>query len=209
VELLNNVNAPVEVNDKVLVERMLRGEEPAFDEFFDSYFPPMYRFAIGRVDGNVAAAEDVVQTAMAKAVRKLNTFRGEAMLLTWLLTFCRHEIGAYWRVTRREPSAVFAEDAAEVEAALDSLAAVEQGRDPESIAARGENSRLVQMVLDRLPRHYGDVLEWKYIDGRSVREIASRLGVGEKAAESLLARARGAFRDAFSSVATATAGGAR
>lgn len=195
------------LNDKTLAARMLRGEERAFDEFFDSYFPPMYRFALGRVDGNAGAAEDVVQSAMAKAVRKLDTFRGEAMLLTWLLTFCRHEIGAYWRTQRREPSAVFAEDAPDVEAALDSLAALETGRDPESIAARGETSRLVQVVLDRLPRHYGDVLEWKYIDGRSVREIAARLDVAEKAAESLLTRARAAFREAFNTLAGVVAEG--
>ena len=187
-------------SDKLLVERMLRGEEAAFNEFFDSYFAPMYRFALGRVDGNAGAAEDVVQSALSKAVRKLGTFRGEAMLLTWLLTFCRHEISAYWRNARREPTAVFPEDAAEVEAALDSL-------NPESMAARSETSRLVRVVLDRLPRHYGDVLEWKYIDGFSVREIAGRLGVAEKAAESLLTRARGAFRDAFNTLAVAVAEG--
>lgn len=128
------------------------------------------------------------------------------MLLTWLLTFCRHEISAHWRSARREPSSVFPEDAPEVEAALDALALDMRGRDPESIAARSEASRLVQVALDRLPRHYGDALEWKYIDGFSVREIASRLSIGEKAAESLLTRARFAFRDAFATLATAAGG---
>jgi len=56
-------------------------------------------------------------------------------------------------------------------------------------------------VLDYLPAHYGSALEWKYLDDLSVREIAARLGMGEKAAESLLTRARRAFRDAFTSVA--------
>ena len=192
------------MNDRALVARMLRGDERAFTEFFDAYFPPMYRFALGRVDANAHAAEDVVQNAMAKAVRKLATFRGEAMLLTWLLTFCRHEIGAYWREARREPSSTtFPDDAPEFEAALDSIAALENGGDPESIAARSQTSRLVQSVLDRLPRHYGDVLEWKYIEGSSVREIASRLAVGEKAAESMLTRARTAFRHAFNTIAAA------
>ena len=48
------------------------------------------------------------------------------------------------------------------------------------------------------------MLEWKYIDSLSVNEIASRLGTTTKAAESLLTRARNAFREAF----TATAEGA-
>jgi RNA polymerase sigma-70 factor (ECF subfamily) len=75
--------------------------------------------------------------------------------------------------------------------------------DPESEAGRRELSRLVQLTLDHLPGRYGQVLEWKYIQGLSVDEIAQRLGVGYKAAESLLTRARGAFRDAFALVAGA------
>ena len=45
-------------------------------------------------------------------------------------------------------------------------------------------------MLDRLPARYGDVLEWKYIEGRSVEEIGERLGIGQTAAQSVLARAR-------------------
>jgi RNA polymerase sigma-70 factor (ECF subfamily) len=88
------------------------------------------------------------------------------------------------------------EDVPEVRAALESI-----GGDmrPESVVRRREVARLVQVVLDRLPERYGDALEWKYIDGLSVAEIAERLGVATKAAESVLTRARDAFRDAFRS----------
>ncbi len=56
------------------------------------------------------------------------------------------------------------------------------------------------MTLDYLPDRYGDALEWKYIQELSVQEIAARLKVSPKAAESLLSRAREAFRDAFAAV---------
>jgi DNA-directed RNA polymerase specialized sigma24 family protein len=59
---------------------------------------------------------------------------------------------------------------------------------------------LVRLTLDQLPARYGDALEWKYVEGLSVKEIAVRLGVGPKAAESLLTRARQAFRDAFATL---------
>ncbi len=58
-------------------------------------------------------------------------------------------------------------------------------------------ARLVRVTLDALPESYADALEWKYMQGWSVNEIADKLRVGPKAAESLLTRARQAFRDAF------------
>jgi RNA polymerase sigma-70 factor (ECF subfamily) len=169
---------------------MLRGDEAAFSEFFETHFAPLFRFALPRVGNNPHAAEEVVQASMCRAVRKLSGYRGEAALLTWLCTFCRHEISDYFARERKVPPMVdLLDDVPEVAAALDSLAAAQ--------VERGETVRLVQLVLDRLPGRYGDVLEWKYIDGLSVAEIAVRLNVGTKAAESLLTRARVAFRDAF------------
>jgi len=181
--------------DRFLVARMVRGDEAAFREFFDSHFAPLFRFAMPRVANDAQVAEDVVQAALCRAVRKLSSYRGEATLLTWLCTFCRHEISAYFEKARRVPPMVeLLDDIPEVRAALESLRPAEQ---PEAALRRNETSRLVQLVLDRLPGHYGDALEWKYIDGLSVAEIAERLNIGVKAAESMLTRARTAFRDAF------------
>jgi RNA polymerase sigma-70 factor (ECF subfamily) len=130
-------------------------------------------------------------------VRKLSTYRGEAALLTWLCTICRREIASYFEERSKVPPMVeLADDLPEIRSALESLASSAASR-PEQVLQRNETARLVQLVLDRLPDRYGDALEWKYIEGLSVNEIADRLGVGAKAAESVLSRARVAFRDAF------------
>lgn len=179
------------MDERFLVGRMVRGDENAFEEFFGAHFGPLFRFALPRVGGDADAAEEVVQLALCRAVRKLATYRGEASLLTWLCTICRHEIHDWLEKQRRIPPMVeLVEDLPEIRAALDSLDALQ----------RKETARRVQVVLDRLPDRYGDALEWKYIEGLSVAEIAVRLGVATKAAESLLARARTAFRDAFSAL---------
>ena len=181
--------------DRFLVRRMLRGDESAFAEFFEANFGALFRFALPRLGGDAHAAEEVVQATLCRAVRKLSTFRGEAALLTWLCTFCRHEISAHLeKEGKRPPMVEWIDDLPEVAAALDSLAAAAR---PEAALQRSETARLVQVILDRLPQRYGDALEWKYIDGLSVGEIAERLGIGPKAAESTLTRAREAFRDAF------------
>lgn len=191
----------LEPEDKALVRRMLAGDDDAFEAFFDGYFPALYRFALTRLDRNEDAAEEVVQATLGKAISKLSTYRGEAALFTWLCTFCRHEISAYFQRHRQWRHHVeLAEDLPEVRTALASLAAVEAGRASES-AQREELARLVQVVLDHLPPRYGDALEWKYLQGLSVKEIAARLGVGPKAAESLLTRARDAFRAGYAELA--------
>ncbi|HET7293380.1 MAG TPA: sigma-70 family RNA polymerase sigma factor [Vicinamibacteria bacterium] len=185
--------------DRALVRRMLAGQEAAFEEFFAAYFPALFRFASVRLRDAVAA-EEVVQAVLCRALTKLSSYRGEAALFTWLCTFCRNEISAYCNARGRTVRVDLAEDLPEVRAALESWAA-HNPDDPESALRRREVATAVQTTLDRLPHRYGDALEWKYIDGLTVAEIGQRLGLGPKAAESLLARAREAFRDGFLSLA--------
>ena len=191
-----------EHDDKRLVRRLLDGDENAFEEFFEAMYPALYRFALARLDGQREAAEDVAQTTLFRAIGKLDTYRGEASLLTWLCTFCRHEIFAYAKAHRHVAKAVPIDDAPEIRAALESLSqhAAADGTDPHVALDRQQQASLIQRVLDQLPAHYGSVLEWKYIDELPVRDIAHRLGIRLAAAESLLARARRAFRDALLAV---------
>jgi RNA polymerase sigma-70 factor (ECF subfamily) len=185
-----------------LVQRMLAGDEAAFERFFDASYPLLYRFALVRLGFDRDAAGDVAQAAICKAIGKLRTFRGEAALLTWLCTFCRHELYAFHRRNPARLEVELAEDDPEVRAALESLRA-STSQDVEAWLDRQKAASIVQRVLDHLPPHYADALEWKYIDEIPVQEIGVRLGLGLKAAESLLTRARRAFREAFQTMAPA------
>ena len=183
-----------------LVRQMLGGDEEAFRTFFDLYTPRLYRFAMTRV-ADEDAAEEIVQTTLVQIVRKLHLFRGESALLTWLLTLCRHEIGAWLRRNGRQQLVALEEDLPEVRKKLEALAS--QAAGPDEDLRRRETTRLVRVALDFLPSRYGDVLEWKYLHGLSVEEIAVRLDVTSKAAESMLARARRAFREGFEALLVA------
>jgi RNA polymerase sigma-70 factor (ECF subfamily) len=188
--------------DKTVAGRLLAGDEAAFEAFFETYVPRLFRFALARLDRDADAAEDVVQATLSRAVTKLSTYRGEAALFTWLCTFCRHEISAHHDRERRiVGDTPLLEEAPEVRAALESLGAAAAAADgPDQPLRRLELERLVHLTLEYLPGRYGDALEWKYIQELSVDEIAARLDIGPKAAESLLTRARQAFRDAFAAL---------
>ena len=187
-------------SERELVRRMLGGEESAFDEFFGDYFPRLFRFALLRLR-DTDAAEDIVQTSLIAAVRHLASWRGEASLFTWLCTICRREIGAWEKRTSRRLIVSMADENPNLRGELDSLAAAADA--PDAGLARKDTGRIVQLALDHLPPRYSRALEWKYLEDLSVDDIAGRLQCTPKAAESLLTRARNAFRDAFAAVQAA------
>jgi RNA polymerase sigma-70 factor (ECF subfamily) len=189
----------VYAEDKVLVARLLMGEEPAFSQFFADHYQRLYRFALARTDRDAGAAEDAAQATLARALANLASYRGEAQLFTWLCAICRSEISLWRRRTgRREAHIVLFEDRPEVLAAVDSLAA--DCDDPAVELHREQRARRIQVALDRLPARYGDALEWKYVEGFSAQEIAARLEIGLEATNSLLARAKRAFKEAYASI---------
>lgn len=180
------------------MKRMLAGDEAAFEEFADDYVPALYRFARRRL-ADPELTSDIVQETVCKAIAKLATFRGEAALMTWLCACCRNEIAAYFRRVDRTGSEVEMTEDAGVLESPPRPGTVPDG--PEQAFLRKERGELVHVALDALPPHYSKVLEWKYLDRLSVKEIAARLQVGPKAAESLLTRARNSFRDGYGRLA--------
>lgn len=183
--------------DRDLVRRMTAGRDAAFREFFDHYFPRVYRFCTRRLADD--AAEEVSQTVMINAIRNIAAYRGEASLFTWLCQIARHEVGAHYRRQQRHRAVVLVEDSEAVRAELESLSA-DPELAPDSVAEGTQGRELIQLILDHLPGDYGRVLEWKYVEGFSVDEIARRLATTPVAVQSMLARARSAFRKQYAAV---------
>lgn len=188
------------LDDKKLVKQLLAGNERAFDRFFDDNFARLYRFALVRLSDDPDAAREVAQIALSKAVRKMHTYRAESALFTWLCAICRNETSDWLaRQGRYREHIVLIEDYPEIQAAVDSVQIPEQ-MSPEHHYRRVELLRLIQVALDRLPPKYGDVLEWKYIEGYSIKEISAKLNIRDEATQSLLARAKRAFSEVFSAL---------
>ena len=187
------------LDDKRLAKQLLEGDEQAFDRFFEENFARLYRFALVRLSDDPDAAREVAQITLTRAIRKLHSYRAESALFTWLCAICRNETSDWLRKQLRyREHIVLTEDYPEVRAAVDSYRAPDDG--PAASYERIEKVRLIQVALDRLPAKYGDVLEWKYVEGRSVKEISARLKIGHEATQSLLARAKRAFGEVYSTL---------
>jgi RNA polymerase sigma-70 factor (ECF subfamily) len=182
--------------ERALVRRALAGDREAFDQIMETAAPALFRFASGRLNRDRETTREIVQATLVKVVENLDSFRGESRLLSWMCGICRFEILAHYRKKRHDAAHQEVDEASpRVRAALETA----QGRpdDAPTRIERQERADLVHLVLDHLPSHYAQALEWKYIEGLPVQEIADRLEVGLKAAESILTRARGAFRATF------------
>jgi len=184
---------PVHFEDRSLAARMRAGDEAAYATFAERCFGPLYRFAASRLAGNPDLTLEIVQTTMTKALSNLGSYRGEAALLTWICSCCNNEIRMHFRRRRSAPDEV--ELAEELGPPAGSQSAATE--DAEADLLRKEEQLQVHMALDGLPERHARALEWKYLDRLPVAEIATRLGLHLKATESLLTRARQAFRASY------------
>ncbi len=192
---------PIYFEDKQLTKRLLAGEERAFNEFFDGYFSRLYRFALARLANDPEAACEVVHSTLSRALKKIHLYRGEAALFTWVCVICRHEIADWWKKQKRyREHIVLTEDYPDIRAVVEALDAP-ANTNPQQQYQSYEVIRLIQVALDRLPSKYGDALEWKYIEGYSVKEIAERMGLSPEATQSMLARAKRSFKEIYTTLA--------
>jgi RNA polymerase sigma-70 factor, ECF subfamily len=131
---------------------------------------------------------------LIKAVRNLAGYRGEASLMTWLTQICRHELADSCRKAARRPGHDSLDEPDVLLRLSQQLLAPTQ-LEPAAAADAESYRGAVIRALNSLPERYALALEAKYGDGLSVDEIAHLLGLTSVAAQSLLARAREAFRE--------------
>ena len=181
-------------DDLELARSLMSGDERRFDQFFEQFFPRLYRFAITRMSDE-DSVEDIVQSTMMNAIKGLKNYRGEAAMFTWLCQICRNEINMHYRKLSRSVPEVAADDE-NIRPILE-LLETDENMNPDDQLLQVQTRRLITEVLDFLPYNYGRALEWKYVWGLSVAEIATRLELTDLATQSLLSRARTAFRKAI------------
>jgi RNA polymerase sigma-70 factor, ECF subfamily len=181
----------MEQTERVARERLLRravlaGDAAAWRAWYDESAGRLAAYVRWRCAGLDDLADEVLQEAWLTAVRRVRRFDpAQAPFAAWLAGIAANVLRNHLRRHRRR-------------------ARVTQPLGAEPAAAEGpcgetERERRLEVArtLAELPPHYEAVLRAKYLDGKSVSEIAADRGESAKAVESLLTRARNAFRAAF------------
>ena len=176
-------------SDPELVRLVQQGSEAALEALYQRYLPSVWRYVYAQLRGDQHAAEDVVSETFLAAIpglKKLDPDGGS--LHAWLMGIARHKLGDHWRRARRlrEDPHAHPEDMGPCEAG-----------DPQEALESAESNARVAKAMTGLPDEQRLALEWKYLDGLTVRQMADRIGRTDKAVEALLYRARRSFRAVF------------
>lgn len=174
---------PARAADAALVERCRRGELGAFEELYRQHAARLYNVAL-RMLGNGADAEDAVQDTFLAAHKRLDSFRGEAALGTWLYRLAVNQ--CLDRLRSR---------AGREQLATDSLDEPTRVWQPAARADRPVERMDLKSAIARLPEGSRSVFVLHDVEGLEHREIGTLLGISEGTSKSQLHKARLRLRE--------------
>jgi RNA polymerase sigma-70 factor (ECF subfamily) len=170
---------------------------PSVEEIYREYATRIYSIA-WRMLGNDADAEDVTQEVLLQVIRRLDTFRGESQISTWLH---RVTVNAVLVLRRKRAAArewQFPDDGGEVGQSSTGRRGSPVAA-PDADALDRERRRHVEAAIDGLPPAYRDPFVLSDVERLSNAEVADALGLSVPAVKSRIHRARLMLRDALSS----------
>lgn len=151
--------------------------------------PRIYGYFYPRVGGHRSLAEDLTQDTMLAAVRSGAAPKDAEDRIRWLFHIARNKLIDYYRRAGRERDSLGVR--VDVDDPIDQPGLPDL--DLESLPIREE----VIATLAELSPRYRAAIVLKYLDGCDVATIAAVLFLSISATESLLARARNAFRSTW------------
>lgn len=175
--------------ERELVERARTGDEEAFRELVESSHRQVYALAL-RYTNHHADADEIAQEAFLRAYRGLGRFRGDASFGTWIFRITVNCCYSHSRQRREPAEANLAEGA-------DSNIADEQNPSPFRKALSTQTRREIKAALGRLSPKQRLVFVMKFLQHKSLAEIAEESGCAVGTVKKQLFRAVGRMREAL------------
>lgn len=171
--------------DKLLLERLGRGDDAAFEALFLRHYARVYRVLYGLV-GSKEASEDLAQETFLELHRHASSLKPDTSLAAWL---CRVALNRGYNALRDGQRALQRLEK------MQGFAATQQD-DPCAELLRAEDRAHVREVLSHLNERQSKILLLRYA-GYSLAEMAGVLNVAPGSVGTLLARAEKAFAAAY------------
>ena len=181
-------------NTPVDTEAVLRGDRDAFEHLVRQESPRLFR-VIARIVKDEDEARSVMQETFLQAYQRLQSFRRESKLTTWLYAIGINLARASLRKTRRYDLL----EEGDIERLQPSFSKgmyrqKYEAWNPHQLAERSERRHLVRQAIDQLPPDYRMVVILRDLEQLSTAEAARMLEISEGALRVRLHRARQALR---------------
>jgi RNA polymerase sigma-70 factor (ECF subfamily) len=166
------------VSDEVLIRRIAAGNQLAMRTLFARHRIPLYRWLL-RIVRDETTAEDLLSDVFLDVWRQAASFKGRASVSTWLLAIARYKALSARR--------------ARVDAQLDERIAstiADPADNPEAALQEKNRSEVLRDSLANLSPEQGEVIDLVYYHGKSVKEVAEIVGVGEATVKTRMFYAR-------------------
>jgi RNA polymerase sigma-70 factor (ECF subfamily) len=169
-----------------LVARVLAGDELAQRELYDRHVDRVYRLSF-RMVGDPDLAADCTQETFIRVFDRLETFRGEAALSTWITSIAFSVIYNGLRKVKR---------------ARDREQDLDPGLEaPSHRQAEPDLKASLAAAIEGLPDGYRTVFVMHDVEGYTHEEIAGALGIQEGTSKAQLSRARAKLRRSLNAFA--------
>ena len=170
------------MDEQDLARRASSGDRRAFAALYDLHVGAVYRYAFYRVRTD-AEAEDVTSEVFQRALVAMPRYEPRRPFLAFLYTIARNIVTD--RLRRQRPEASFE----------DAIAHPSDAPGPEEIAASMDDARRLRRAIARLTPLQQEVVVLRFIEERSVKEIAQITDKPESTIRGLQMRALAALRD--------------
>jgi RNA polymerase sigma-70 factor (ECF subfamily) len=162
-------------DDRLLIEAV-QGDPARFVELYDRYVDRIYAF-VSRRTANRADAEDVTSQVFEQALRSIGQFQWRGVpVAAWLFRIAANALVDHWR--RRGPES------------QDVPPDVPDPGEAEDI----ERRLTLYRQVDRLPDLQRQVIRMRFVEEKSIREVAAALHRSEGAVKQLQLRALESLR---------------
>jgi RNA polymerase sigma-70 factor (ECF subfamily) len=172
--------------DRRLARALARHEKSAWAEVYDRHVRDVYGFVYHLTGGDAGLAEEIHQEVWLAALEGIERFDVRSgRFRDWLLGIARHRVARHFRGVARVSDATVRLRGSGPELA---------GLPPPEQLEDLERAEVIRAALVCMIPEQREVLVQKYVEGRSVADIAEHTGKTAKAVESLLTRARERLR---------------
>lgn len=170
------------------------GTEQRFIKLYKSYIDEVYQFIHARSGFDAPVAEDITQDVFLDVFKGLDKFKGLCSERTWVFKIARNKLSDFYRKQYSKEYETC--DIDEVRQVPDSA------QDIDLQMEKSFEAGFVRECLAKLPVQYRIILLMKYVDGKSVNQIAEITNKSHKATESMLQRAKRTFINEYQSLKT-------